>query len=111
MGEKLILAYSGGLDTTVAIKWLQENYNADVIAVLVDLGQPDNLKDAYDRALDTGAKKAFIIDARDEFLKDYVSLAIKANSKYEKKYPLATALARPLIAKNLWRLQIKKMLL
>ena len=101
MGEKLILAYSGGLDTTVAIKWLQENYNADVIAVLVDLGQPDNLKDAYDRALDTGAKKAFIIDARDEFLKDYVSLAIKANSKYEKKYPLATALARPLIAKKL----------
>ena len=101
MGEKLILAYSGGLDTTVAIKWLQENYNVDVIAVLVDLGQPDNLKDAYDRALDTGAKKAFIIDARDEFLKDYVSLAIKANSKYEKKYPLATALARPLIAKKL----------
>ncbi len=101
MAEKLILAYSGGLDTTVAIKWLQENYNADVIAVLVDLGQPDNLKDAYDRALDTGAKKAFIIDARDEFLKDYVSLAIKANSKYEKKYPLATALARPLIAKKL----------
>ena len=101
MAEKLILAYSGGLDTTVAIKWLQENYNVDVIAVLVDLGQPDNLKDAYDRALDTGAKKAFIIDARDEFLKDYVSLAIKANSKYEKKYPLATALARPLIAKKL----------
>jgi argininosuccinate synthase len=101
MAEKLILAYSGGLDTTVAIKWLQENYNVDVIAVLVDLGQPDNLKDAYDRALDTGAKKAFIIDARDEFLKDYISLAIKANSKYEKKYPLATALARPLIAKKL----------
>lgn len=101
MAEKLILAYSGGLDTTVAIKWLQENYNVDVIAVLVDLGQPDNLKDAYDRALNTGAKKAFIIDARDEFLKDYISLAIKANSKYEKKYPLATALARPLIAKKL----------
>ena len=58
MSEKLILAYSGGLDTTIAIKWLKENYDVEVIAVLIDLGQPDNLKDAYDRALDTGAAKA-----------------------------------------------------
>jgi argininosuccinate synthase len=101
MSEKLILAYSGGLDTTIAIKWLQENYNVDVIAVLIDLGQPDNLQDAYDRALDTGASKAYIIDAKDEFINDYIYPSLKANAKYEKKYTLATAIARPLIAKKL----------
>ncbi|MHB1347660.1 MAG: argininosuccinate synthase [Candidatus Humimicrobiaceae bacterium] len=101
MSEKLILAYSGGLDTTIAIKWLRENYDVEVIAVLIDLGQPDNLKDAYDRALDTGAAKAHIIDARDEFIRDYIYPSLKANAKYEKKYTLATAIARPLIAKIL----------
>ncbi|MHB1443979.1 MAG: argininosuccinate synthase domain-containing protein, partial [Candidatus Humimicrobiaceae bacterium] len=99
MSEKLILAYSGGLDTTIAIKWLRENYDVEVIAVLIDLGQPDNLKDAYDRALSTGAAKAYIIDARDEFIKDYIYPSLMANAKYEKKYMLATAIARPLIAK------------
>ena len=101
MTEKLILAYSGGLDTTVAIKWLKDNYDVEVIAVLINLGQPDNLKDAYDRALDTGASKAFIIDAREEFVKDYIYPSLMANAKYEKKYILATAIARPLIAKIL----------
>ncbi len=101
MSEKLILAYSGGLDTTVAIKWLQENYNAEVIAVLIDLGQPDNLKDAYERAINTGASKAYIIDAKNEFVKDYIYPSLKANARYEKKYTLATAIARPLIAKIL----------
>jgi argininosuccinate synthase len=101
MAEKLILAYSGGLDTTVAIKWLQENYNVDIIAVLIDLGQPEDLEDAYKRAIDTGAKKAYTIDVREEFIKDYVFLALKANSRYEKQYSLATAIARPLIAKKL----------
>lgn len=101
MTEKLILAYSGGLDTTVAIKWLQENYNVDVIAVLINLGQPEDLEDAYKRAIDTGAKKAYIIDVREEFIKDYVFLALKANARYEKQYSLATAIARPLIAKKL----------
>ncbi|MCL6086882.1 MAG: argininosuccinate synthase [Actinobacteria bacterium] len=101
MSEKLILAYSGGLDTTVAIKWLKENYDVDVTAVLIDLGQPDNLQDAYMRALDTGASKAFIIDAKDQFIKDYIFPSLKANARYEKKYILATAIARPLIAKIL----------
>ncbi|HEY5501234.1 MAG TPA: argininosuccinate synthase [Candidatus Humimicrobiaceae bacterium] len=101
MSEKLILAYSGGLDTTIAIRWLQENYDVEVIAVLINLGQPDNLKDAYDRALDTGASKAYIIDARDEFVKDYIYPSLMANARYEKKYTLATAIARPLIAKIL----------
>ncbi|MHB1276497.1 MAG: argininosuccinate synthase domain-containing protein, partial [Candidatus Humimicrobiaceae bacterium] len=78
MSEKLILAYSGGLDTTIAIKWLRENYDVEVIAVLIDLGQPDNLKDAYDRALSTGAAKAYIIDARDEFIKDYIYPSLMA---------------------------------
>jgi len=101
MTEKLILAYSGGLDTTVAIKWLKDNYDVEVIAVLINLGQPDNLKDAYDRAIDTGASKAFIIDAREEFVKDYIYPSLMANARYEKKYVLATAIARPLIAKIL----------
>ncbi|MCL4385663.1 MAG: argininosuccinate synthase [Actinobacteria bacterium] len=101
MRQKLILAYSGGLDTTVAIKWLQENYDVEVIAVLIDLGQPDNLNDAYERALKTGASKAYIIDAKDEFINDYIYPSLKANAKYEKRYTLATAIARPLIAKIL----------
>ncbi|MDD5658879.1 MAG: argininosuccinate synthase [Actinomycetota bacterium] len=101
MSEKLILAYSGGLDTTVAIKWLQENYDTEVIAVLIDLGQPENLKDAYDRAIETGASKSYIIDAKEEFIKNYIYPSLKANTRYEKKYTLATAIARPLIAKIL----------
>jgi len=101
MSEKVVLAYSGGLDTSVAINWIKEKYNMDVIATLVDCGQPDDLKEAYQRALDAGAHKAIIIDAKEEFIKDYVFPAIKANLKYEKDYPLATALARPLIVKKL----------
>jgi argininosuccinate synthase len=101
MTDKLILAYSGGLDTTVAIKWLQENYDVEVIAVLIDLGQPDNLNDAYERALQSGASKAYIIDAKEEFINDYIYFALKSNARYEKKYNLATAIARPLIAKTL----------
>ena len=101
MSEKVVLAYSGGLDTSVAINWIKEKYNMDVIAALVDCGQPDDLKEAYQRALDAGAHKATIIDAKEEFIKDYVFPAIKANLKYEKDYPLATALARPLIVKKL----------
>jgi argininosuccinate synthase len=101
MNKKMILAYSGGLDTSVSIRWLKEKYNMDVIAVLVDCGQPDDLKEASRRAMDIGAVKSVIIDARDEFIKDFVFPSIKANLKYEKKYTLATALARPLIAKKL----------
>jgi argininosuccinate synthase len=101
MTEKLILAYSGGLDTTVAIKWLQENYDVEVIAVLIDLGQPDNLDDAYKRALEAGASKVYIFDAKKEFIEDYIYPSLKANAKYERKYTLATAIARPLIAKIL----------
>jgi argininosuccinate synthase len=101
MDNKVVLAYSGGLDTSVAIKWLNEQYNMETIAVLIDCGQPDDLNEAYDRALETGAIKAVIIDAKDDFVNDYILPSIKANVMYEKYYPLATALARPLIVEKL----------
>jgi len=101
MKEKVVLAYSGGLDTSISINWIKEKYNMDVIAALVDCGQPDDFEDAYKRALDLGACKAIIIDAKEEFIKDYIFPSIKANLKYEKNYPLATAIARPLIVKKL----------
>ncbi len=101
MSEKVVLAYSGGLDTSVSINWIKQKYNMDVIAVLVDCGQPDDLKEAGKKALEIGATKSLIIDAKDEFIKNFIFPAIKANLKYEKKYPLATALARPLIVKKL----------
>ncbi|MGM0367332.1 MAG: argininosuccinate synthase [Actinomycetota bacterium] len=99
--KKVVLAYSGGLDTSISINWLKENYGAEVIAALVDVGQPDDLREASGRALELGALKSEVVDAKDEFVTNYVFPAIKANLYYEKKYPLATALARPLIAKKL----------
>ncbi len=99
--KKVVLAYSGGLDTSISINWLKENYGAEVIAALVDVGQPDDLREASGRALELGALKSEVLDAKDEFVTNYVFPAIKANLYYEKKYPLATALARPLIAKKL----------
>lgn len=101
MADKVVLAYSGGLDTSISIKWIKDKYNMDVIAALIDCGQPGDLGGAYKRALEIGAYKSVLIDARDEFVKDYIFPSIRANLKYEKKYPLATALARPLIAKKL----------
>src|SRR4030066_2028759 len=101
MSGKVVLAYSGGLDTSISIKWIKEKYDMDVIAVLGDCGQPENLKEIYSKALKIGAIKSVIVDAKDEFIKDFIFPSIKANLKYEKKYPLATALARPLIVKKL----------
>ncbi len=98
MKGKVILAYSGGLDTSVAIKWLQDKYDLEVIAVLAGLGQPGDLESAKERALAIGAIDASIYDARKIFARDYVLPALKANALYEGRYPLATALARPLIA-------------
>jgi len=101
MGEKAVLAYSGGLDTSVSIKLIKQKCNMDVIAVLVDCGQLEDLKEACQRALDIGAEKSVIIDAKEEFINDFIFPSIKSNLKYEKNYTLATALARPLIAKKL----------
>jgi argininosuccinate synthase len=93
-----VLAYSGGLDTSVLIKWLQEKYNAEVITVTVNVGQPENFKEVEEKAKKLGALKHYSIDAKDEFTTDYVFPAIKANALYEGKYPISTSLSRPLIA-------------
>ncbi len=101
MNDKVVLAYSGGLDTSISIKWIKENYKMDVIAALIDCGQSDDLEEAYQRALDAGASEAIIVDGKDDFIQDFIYPSIKSNMKYEKTYPLATALARPLIVKKL----------
>lgn len=98
MKDKVVLAYSGGLDTSVAVKWLQVKYGYDVITVTVDVGQEDDFKDIEEKSKAIGAIKHFYFDAKEEFAKDYVVPCVKANGLYEGKYPLATALARPLIA-------------
>lgn len=98
MKEKVILAYSGGLDTSVAIRWLQENYGLEVVALAVDLGQPGDLEAVREKALRIGAADALTLDLKETFAEEYVLPALKANALYEGKYPLATSLARPLIA-------------
>jgi len=99
--DRIVLAYSGGLDTSVAIRWLAEQYHADVVAVTIDLGQGENLRAARDRALAAGAAAAHVEDVREEFARDYILPALQAGAVYEDHYPLATALGRPLIAKKL----------
>jgi argininosuccinate synthase len=99
--EKFVLAYSGGLDTSVLIKYLQEKYNAQVITVTVDVGQQEDNKAVAEKAKKLGAFKHYSIDAKDEFAKDYIFSAIKANALYEGKYPISTTLSRPLIAKKM----------
>lgn len=97
---KIVLAYSGGLDTSVIIKWLKENYNAEVIAFCADLGQKDDVEAIRKKAMDTGASKAYVEDLREEFVKDYVFPMLRANAIYESSYLLGTSIARPLIAKK-----------
>lgn len=99
--KKIVLAYSGGLDTSVMIKWLKDQYDAEIIAFAADLGQGEDLEPLKEKALATGASKIYIEDLREEFIGEYVFPAIKADAVYEKKYLLATALSRPLIAKKL----------
>ena len=99
--KKVVLAYSGGLDTSIAIKWLQENYCDEVITVAVDVGQNIDLKFVKEKALKVGAVKSFVVDAKEEFAKDYVLKGLQAGAVYESNYPLATAYSRPLISKIL----------
>mgnify|MGYP000613177971 CR=1 FL=1 len=101
MTRKIILAYSGGLDTSVLLKWLQQKYDAEVITVTLDVGQREDLKRIEEKAKNLGAIKHYSVDAREEFVKNYVFPAIKANALYEGKYPVSTALSRPLIAEKL----------
>ncbi|MFS0750149.1 argininosuccinate synthase [Oceanobacillus sp. 1P07AA] len=99
--EKIVLAYSGGLDTSVAVKWLQDKYNYDVIAVALDVGEGKDLDFVKKKALDVGAIKSYVIDAKNLFAEEYVLPALQANLLYEGKYPLISALSRPLISKIL----------
>lgn len=99
--DTVVLAYSGGLDTSVAIKWIKEKYELDVIALTIDLGSERNLPEIRQRALDVGAVKALVVDGRDLFMKYFAFPALQAGAIYEKEYPLATAIGRPLIAKLL----------
>ena len=101
MSEKVVLAYSGGLDTSVAIKWLKEKYNLDVIALTVDVGNEGDFSTVRDKALKVGAIKALVKDARELFVNHFIFPALQAGAIYEGQYPLATALSRPLIAKLL----------
>lgn len=99
--QKVILAYSGGLDTSVIIPWLKENYDYEVIAVAGNLGQDEELKNLKEKALKTGASKIYIEDLQDEFVNDFIFPTLKAGAVYENKYLLGTSMARPVIAKRL----------
>ncbi|MFZ7944755.1 MULTISPECIES: argininosuccinate synthase [Bacillaceae] len=99
--EKIVLAYSGGLDTSVSVKWIQEKYGYDVIALGLDVGEGKDLEAIKTKALNVGAVKAYIVDAKELLAKEYILPALKANCLYEGKYPLSSALSRPLISKLL----------
>jgi hypothetical protein len=107
--KKVVLAYSGGLDTSIIIPWLKENYNnPEVIAVSADVGQADELDGLEAKALATGASKLYILDLKDEFVEDYIYPCLKANAVYEDVYLLGTAFARPLIAQKLVEIALKE---
>ncbi len=100
MIKKIVIAYSGGLDTSVAIKWLKEKYKAEIIAFCADIGQKENMAKIREKALKTGASKVYIEDLKEEFVRDYVFPMLRANAVYEGFYLLGTSIARPLIAKK-----------
>lgn len=105
---KVALAYSGGLDTTVSIKWLKEKYDAEVITVTVDVGQEEDYEEIHERALKSGAQEHYFIDAKKKFAEEYVSRCIKANGLYEGSYPLSSALSRPLIAEEVAKIALRE---
>ena len=99
--ERIVLAYAGGLDTSVAIPWLAEKYGAEIVTLTLDLGQGGELTAVRERALAAGALRAHVVDAREEFARHYILPALQAGAIYEDRYPMATALGRPLIARRL----------
>ena len=98
--NKIVLAYSGGLDTSVILKWLQENYECPVVAFAADLGQDENWDAVREKGMATGAEKVVIEDLKETFVKDFIFPAFRANAIYEGSYLLGTSLARPLIARE-----------
>jgi len=106
--NKIVLAYSGGLDTSVAIKWLQEKFNAEVIAFCADIGQEEDLDEIAEKAKKTGASKVYIEDLKEEFVRDFVFPMLRANAVYEAGYLMGTSIARPLIAKKQIEIAIKE---
>src|SRR6476620_9123481 len=100
MPEKVVLAYSGGLDTSIIIPWLKENYSYDVIAMVGDVGQGDDIEAVVETAYKTGASKVIVADLSEDLLRAYVFPALKAGAVYEHKYLLGSSLARPVMAKH-----------
>jgi len=100
MKDKVVLAYSGGLDTSIIITWLKENYDLDVIAACINVGQNDNMEAIKEKAIKSGAQKIYVENVTNEFVEDYIFKALKAGAIYEEDYLLGTALARPLMSKN-----------
>ncbi len=98
MAEKVVLAYSGGVDTSVAVQWLKQEKGLDVVAVAIDVGEERDYAAIREKALKIGAVNAYVVDAKERFANEYISYAIKANALYEGRYPVSTSLARPLIA-------------
>src|SRR4030065_2107319 len=98
--KKIVLAYSGGLDTSVILRWLKETYQCPVVAFVANIGQPEDWDALRKKAIDTGADRVYIDDLRDTFVRDYVFPAFRANVVYESGYLLGTSLARPIIAKK-----------
>ena len=105
--KKVVLAYSGGLDTSVIIPWLKENYNCEVIAVAADVGQGAELDGLEAKALKTGASKLYIEDLKEEFVDDFIVPTLQAGAKYENTYLLGTSFARPVIAKRIVEIALK----
>ncbi|MDP6531811.1 MAG: argininosuccinate synthase, partial [Arenicellales bacterium] len=102
--SKVVLAYSGGLDTSVILKWLQQQYGCEIVTFTADLGQGEELEPARDKAQTLGVSEIYIEDLREEFARDYIFPMFRANTLYEGEYLLGTAIARPLIARHLVRL-------
>src|ERR1700716_2797724 len=98
---KIVVAYSGGLDTSVILKWIKESYSAEVIAFCADIGQEEELEGLEEKALRTGASKCYVDDLRDEFARDFIFPMFQASALYENQYFLGTSIARPLIAKRM----------
>ena len=108
MSEKCVLAYSGGVDTSVAVQWLKEEKDLEIIAVAIDVGEERDYEGIREKALNIGASKSFVIDATERFANDYITKAIRANAMYEGRYPVSTALARPLIAQLVGEIAVQE---